>query len=213
MNMDFPRVLTLLRKEKKISQKQAAEDLKLNQALLSHYEKGKRECGLAFLVRAADYYNVSADYLLGRTAARDGSVIAKEDLVPKDVKADRELGSFSTAMSKRIIISGLDIVFSLAARIKNQTLTASIIRILNLAVYRVFRLLHAANPAHTSEMFAQSLDMALRFASAHSDISEAAALDSFTENKSNIEISTHTIEQEYQKQGTALLSLIKGAQT
>ena len=38
---DFPRILTLLRKEKNISQKQAAEDLGVAQALLSHYEKGK----------------------------------------------------------------------------------------------------------------------------------------------------------------------------
>ena len=61
---DFPRILTLLRKEKGISQKQAAEDLGLAQALLSHYEKGKRECGLEFLLKAANYYNVSTDYLL-----------------------------------------------------------------------------------------------------------------------------------------------------
>ncbi|MBD5104133.1 MAG: helix-turn-helix transcriptional regulator, partial [Ruminococcaceae bacterium] len=37
---DFPRILTLLRKEKGISQKQAAEELGVAQALLSHYEKG-----------------------------------------------------------------------------------------------------------------------------------------------------------------------------
>ena len=40
MNADFPRILTLLRKEKGISQKQAAQELNVSQALLSHYEKG-----------------------------------------------------------------------------------------------------------------------------------------------------------------------------
>ena len=64
---DFPRTLSLLRKEKKISQRKAAGDLGVSQALLSHYENGMREPGLEFLVRAADYYGVSADYLLGRT--------------------------------------------------------------------------------------------------------------------------------------------------
>jgi transcriptional regulator with XRE-family HTH domain len=63
MNNDFSRILTLLRKERGLSQKQAAADLGLKQALLSHYEKGNRECGLNFLVKAADYYNVSTDYL------------------------------------------------------------------------------------------------------------------------------------------------------
>ena len=65
MKTDFPRVLSLLRKEKGISQKEAASQLGVSQALLSHYEKGIRECGLDFLIRAADFYGVSADYLLG----------------------------------------------------------------------------------------------------------------------------------------------------
>ncbi len=56
MNTTFPRVLTLLRKERGLSQKQAAAELKISQALLSHYEKGIRECGLDFVVRAADFY-------------------------------------------------------------------------------------------------------------------------------------------------------------
>ena len=51
MNADFPRLITLLRKEKGISQKQAAAELGISQALLSHYEKGIRECGLEFLVQ------------------------------------------------------------------------------------------------------------------------------------------------------------------
>ena len=36
MNSDFPRILTLLRKEKKLSQKAVAADLNVSQALLSH---------------------------------------------------------------------------------------------------------------------------------------------------------------------------------
>ena len=55
MNHDFPRIITFLRKEKGLSQKQAAADLGVSQALLSHYEKGIRECGLDFLVRTAEY--------------------------------------------------------------------------------------------------------------------------------------------------------------
>ena len=47
-NNDFPRILTLLRKERGFSQKKAAADLGISQALLSHYEKGVRECGLDF---------------------------------------------------------------------------------------------------------------------------------------------------------------------
>ena len=73
-NSDFPRILTLLRKERGLSQKKAALDLGISQALLSHYEKGIRECGLDFLSRAATYYGVSCDYLLGRTPHRNGAL-------------------------------------------------------------------------------------------------------------------------------------------
>ena len=44
--------LSSLRKEKGLSQKEAAAGLGVSQALLSHYENGIRECGLDFLCRA-----------------------------------------------------------------------------------------------------------------------------------------------------------------
>ena len=72
MNSDFPMIISMLRRERRLSQKQVAADLGISQALLSHYEKGIRECGLDFLVKAAEYYDVSCDYLLGRTPNRNG---------------------------------------------------------------------------------------------------------------------------------------------
>ena len=73
MASDFSRTLALLRREKRISQRTAAGDLQVSQALLSHYENGLREPGLGFVVRAADYYGVSCDYLLGRSMSREGA--------------------------------------------------------------------------------------------------------------------------------------------
>lgn len=70
MHTMFSQALSHLRHEKGISQRLAAQALGVSQALLSHYENGIREPGLAFVVRACDYYQVSADYLLGRTADR-----------------------------------------------------------------------------------------------------------------------------------------------
>ena len=62
--------LVELRTEKGLSQKTAAIELGISQALLSHYEKGIREFNLDFLCRIADYYDVTADYILGRTDSR-----------------------------------------------------------------------------------------------------------------------------------------------
>ncbi len=72
--------LSHLRKEKGVSQRKAASDLLISQALLSHYENGAREPGLAFVCRACDYYGVSADYLLGRTTEQGGAVVTPEIL-------------------------------------------------------------------------------------------------------------------------------------
>ena len=77
MNCDFPKIISNLRKSKGISQKQAAIDLGISQALLSHYEKGIRECGLDFLIKLSEYYEVSCDELLG--------VSTPVSTVPKDV--------------------------------------------------------------------------------------------------------------------------------
>ncbi len=78
MNCEFPKIISNLRKSKGISQKQAAIDLGISQALLSHYEKGIRECGLDFLIKLSDYYEVTCDELLG--VCRSGSSVPKDIL-------------------------------------------------------------------------------------------------------------------------------------
>ena len=56
-----------LRKQKHISQIKLAMDLSVSQNTISRYEQGEREAGYDMLVKIADYFNVSVDYLLERT--------------------------------------------------------------------------------------------------------------------------------------------------
>ena len=72
MDRTFPKTLSALRRETNISQRKAAADLGISQALLSHYENGTREPGLAFVCRVCDYYGVTADYLLCRSSQPAG---------------------------------------------------------------------------------------------------------------------------------------------
>ena len=67
---EFCTVLSALRRETGYSQRQVASDLGVSQALLSHYENGAREPRLEFVIRACDYYGVTADYILGRSDER-----------------------------------------------------------------------------------------------------------------------------------------------
>ena len=56
-----------IRKSRGISQVKLAMDLNTSQNTISRYETGEREPGITELVRIADYFNISVDYLLGRT--------------------------------------------------------------------------------------------------------------------------------------------------
>ena len=56
-----------LRKKKRVSQVKMAIDLNMNQNTISRYETGEREPGINELIRIADYFNVSIDYLLEQT--------------------------------------------------------------------------------------------------------------------------------------------------
>ena len=61
-----------LRKSRKISQVKLAMDLNMNQNTISRYETGEREPGVTELILLADYFDVSIDYLVGRTDRRTG---------------------------------------------------------------------------------------------------------------------------------------------
>ena len=70
----FAVTLGELRREKGLSQRQAAAELGISQAVLSHYENDAREPKLEFVVKVCDYYKVTTDYILGRTKERgDGA--------------------------------------------------------------------------------------------------------------------------------------------
>lgn len=59
--------LKFLRKQKRISQQKLAIDLNMNQNSISRYENLEREADYATLIKFADYFGVSIDYLLERT--------------------------------------------------------------------------------------------------------------------------------------------------
>ena len=83
MERTFSETMSALRKARGLSQRKAAADLRISQALLSHYENGAREPGLDFVRRACAYYGVSADYLLGLSelpAGADAALSALSEL-------------------------------------------------------------------------------------------------------------------------------------
>lgn len=56
-----------IRKRKKLTQIKVAMDLNMSQNTVSRYESGEREPGITELIKFADYFGVSVDYILERT--------------------------------------------------------------------------------------------------------------------------------------------------
>jgi len=143
MASDFSRTLALLRREKKISQRMAAGELGVSQALLSHYENGLREPGLAFVVRAADYYGVSCDYLLGRSMARDGSAVPVDRI---------DTGDDATYRRNKVVDS-VSLLIELAEETESKQLPREVESYLAIAVYRIYRYIYMADPSGVEAVF------------------------------------------------------------
>lgn len=180
MNSDFPRIVTLLRKERGLSQKQAALELGVSQALLSHYEKGIRECGLDFVVRIADYYNVSCDYLLGRTPDRNGATLKLDDIpdlgtdVQNEVPSAEKLNTL-ILLNKKLIINSINIIFELLAQINNKGVTTEVSSYIMVSVYKMIRTIYSVNPKNPQAMFSVSPELYTGLSSAVHSIIEANA--------------------------------------
>ena len=59
-----------LREDRDLLQKDLAAYLKCSQVCYSYYEMGKRDIPTDVLIKLADFYQTSTDYLLGRTDER-----------------------------------------------------------------------------------------------------------------------------------------------
>ena len=223
MNADFPRILTLLRKERGISQKLAASNLGISQALLSHYEKGIRECGLDFLLRCADFYGVSCDYLLGRSPDRTGSQITVEEIPEQVGKENVFRAGVLPVLNKKLIANSLNILFDLLAKSNCKPLINEVSSFLMLAVYRMFRLVYSANPRNQNALFTIPDTVSQQYADAAMQIHCANALSISKgdpavdmEKIKDLEplmVTTEGLSKAYPLFASSLLNLIQNAET
>ncbi|MBQ7624373.1 MAG: helix-turn-helix transcriptional regulator [Clostridia bacterium] len=144
----------MLRKEKKISQKRAADALGVSQALLSHYENGVREPGLSFVVNAANYYRVSLDYLLGRTMHRGGMIISEDDM--SDISREKEnlLSTDESAdLNKKLLLNSTAMLYDILSGSGDDVSIGNATKYLCAAYYKVFRLISLKDKGFMQEAF------------------------------------------------------------
>lgn len=217
----FCRVLTLLRKESGLSQKEVAQKLDVSQALLSHYEHGTRECGLQFLVKVASFYGVSCDFLLGVSPDRSGSTLYVENIPEADSKSDSKYrGSVLPALNKRLIANSLNIVFDLLQQYEDKQLTSEISNYLMITVYKLFRLMFSANSTNSQQVFSVPELVYLRHSDAEQAYIEARMkllledknVENITNGLEKLKISTIQLSNDYPLYATSLMNLIQLAE-
>lgn len=216
MNKDFSRIITLLRKEKKLSQKQVASDLGISQALLSHYEKGIRECGLDFLIKIADYYDVSCDYLLGRTPQRYSDIT---DISDDASKAKRD--AVSQIVNKKLIQNTQGVLYDYLIKIGNRKLSNNVSNYLMLATYNMFRKVYSANRDNPQDMFAVHEEVYSGFSTAAMQVistrvtsaTDPSCQNDFIKQCGELEISPESIASEYPQIASSVFNLIQHAES
>lgn len=212
MNKDFSKIITHLRKEKKISQKQVADDLGISQALLSHYEKGIRECGLDFIVKVADYYEVSTDYLLGRTTQRYSDIYDNKE----ELSEERKI-AISQIANKRLIINTITIIYEYLIKAGSKRLSDLISNYLMLSIYNIFRLIYSSNQKNFANLFTIDKSSYKGYTQATLQIINSK-IDASTnyENEaeyiktcSNLSISPQTISDDYPDLASSIFNIIQ----
>ena len=211
MVSDFPRTLCLLRQEKKISQRKAAGELGVSQALLSHYENGVREPGLSFVVRAADYYGVSADFLLGRTMARDGGAILAEDLTDSSAEKDNVLhGSAVIMLSKKLLVNSTSLLFEQMSH-ENRATVKTVSDYMGLAFYKAYRLLYAMDESSSKKAFAAPQSIFSELCDGEMKKCEAQLrLLAERSGDTTLDMSLEHLQQKWPRLAPSLLSLLHG---
>ncbi len=216
----FNRILTLLRKERGITQKEAAASLGVSQALLSHYEKGIRECGLDFVVRAADFYGVSCDYLLGRSPDRTGLTLSVEDIPEGDSQEDaRYKGSVLPVLNKKLLTNSLAVLYGLLLKAPDKNLVTEISQYLMAAYYKMFRLVYSANPKNQNDMFSIPKQLYSGYADAAMKVSEARIAAMLSPEKvkdipnvediDELQLTTENLSTDYPQHASSLFNLIQ----
>lgn len=220
MASSFCRIITLLRKERGITQKKAAEELLVSQALLSHYEKGIRECGLDFVVRIADYYGVSTDYLLGRSADRSGLTLNVDDIPAPEANKDGHFkGSVLPTLNRKLVSNSLNILFDTLCKNPNKALIGEMSGFLMLAVYKMFRLLYSSSPKNAASMFGVQENVWRGYSTAAMAVAEAnvnsilkgeeIANAPAVKDTAPFSMTTEGITKDYPLYATSLLNVIK----
>ena len=217
----FGERLKLLRQEKKKTQREMAEFLGVQLRAYQYYESGSFFPEILNLIKLADYFDVSTDYLLGRSAERSGQTITVEELPEGNSATGGSVyrGSVLPTMNKKLISNSLNILYDKLNACPDKGLVGEISGYLMLAVYKMFRLVYGAGPKNTSSMFGVKKNLYGGYSDAAMHIAESnvkailagedIGLGAPLKDTSAFAMTTESLSRDYPLYATSLLNLIK----
>lgn len=214
MNEALGRSLALLRQEKGLSQRTVAKELGISQALLSHYEKGAREPGLAFVAKACRYYNVSADFLLGLSLSRDGTTILDAETLTdsSNERGNAMQGNVLAILSKKLLVNSVGLLFDLLGQLGSKKAIQAAAGYLGAAVYQMFRRFHRSSGSNEDFFDVPGRYFDTHIAQADMTLSECDYVDALEqavrEKKSFPDLSHDTLAGRYPGVYQSLLQII-----
>ena len=212
----FSRTISLLRQEKNLSQRSVARDLGVSQALLSHYENGLREPGLAFLIKVGDYYNVSVDYLLGRTMSREGTRMDVEQLHDAEQERDSSRrGSVMCMLQKKLLLNSVVMLLDIIDKADLRGLLTEVSTYLNIAIYKMFRYIYHKNPRNPAGLFKCPPEVFSELCDSELKRCEAAIKTPDEKKKADhdlLSLSSEELKNDYPLYVQSMLSLLHGVE-
>ncbi len=94
--MNFGERLKLLREDKDLKQEDIAKIMNVDRSTVGKWESSPSKPDYEKLIKLADYFNVSVDYLLGRTNIKE-----KSDQISNALEGDKELSEFWNELRER----------------------------------------------------------------------------------------------------------------
>ncbi len=207
MRKEFSAILSELRRKSGENQRQAAAGLGISQALMSHYENGIREPKIEFLVKAADYYGVSLDYLLGRTVVGMNPFLDQDISERYGLEYDLETAERLLEVSRRVLNTAA-MLLSIAAKLDGTKGIDSAEVFLGASEYYLFRVMRKLADAKGFEFGVEPDGVAAR-CNVVQGVEIAGMVSRRAAKKNNFTFDPETLESRYPGSYKSLMSMIK----
>ena len=109
-SVNFSERLKNLRKEKKLSQKKLAQEVKVTRATIGYYENRKRKPDLEKLIKLADFFDVSIDFLAGKSNQQKGEEQIKNEIEISDPIKQKLINSNLSLQKLDSILNNTDLI-------------------------------------------------------------------------------------------------------